>query len=124
MTDVSVVNNQAAHRYEAWLGEVLAGISVYTLDDGLITFTHTQVADAFEGKGVASALIRAALDDVRAGAGRKVRPLRVKPLCPSSRPSSNGTTTTRTCSMPGPTSLGSIQYVRFKTSASLFPHHC
>jgi uncharacterized protein len=82
MTDVSVVNNQAAHRYEAWLGEVLAGISVYTLDDELITFTHTQVADAFEGKGVASALIRAALDDVRAGAGRKVRPLRVKPLCP------------------------------------------
>ena len=74
MTDINVVNNEAAHRYEAWLGEVLAGVSQYTLDDELITFTHTQVADAFEGKGVASALIRAALGDVRAGAFRKVRP--------------------------------------------------
>jgi predicted GNAT family acetyltransferase len=75
MTDINVVNNEAGGRYEAWLGEVLAGISAYTLDDGLITFTHTQVADAFEGRGVASTLIRAALDDVRAGAGRRVRPL-------------------------------------------------
>ena len=75
MTDIAVVNNEAGRRYEAWLGEVLAGISQYTLDDGIITFTHTQVADAFEGKGVASILIRAALDDVRAGATRTVRPL-------------------------------------------------
>ena len=83
MTDIMVVNNEAGHRYEAWLGEALAGFSQYTLDDarddtgedGLITFTHTQVADAFEGKGVASALIRGALDDVRAGASRRVRPL-------------------------------------------------
>ena len=78
-----VVNNEAGHRYEVWLGEALAGVSQYTLDDnlddtgnvGLITFTHTQVADAYEGKGVASALIRGALDDVRAGASRRVRPL-------------------------------------------------
>ena len=72
-----VVNNEAGHRYEVWLGEALAGFTQYTLDDGLITFTHTQVADAYEGKGVASALIRGALDDVRAGAS-----CRVRPLCP------------------------------------------
>ena len=75
MTEITVVNHEAGHRYEARLGEILAGISAYTLDDELITFTHTQVADAFEGKGVASTLIRAALDDVRARASRKVRPL-------------------------------------------------
>jgi len=83
MTDIMVVNNEAGHRYEVWLGEALAGFTQYTLDDnlddtgdvGLITFTHTQVADAYEGKGVASALIRGALDDVRAGASRRVRPL-------------------------------------------------
>jgi len=75
MTDIMVVKNEAGHRYEVWLGEVLAGFSQYTLDDRLITFTHTQVADAYEGKGVASALIRGALDDVRAGASRRVRPL-------------------------------------------------
>ena len=82
MTDINVVNNEAGHRYEAWLGEVLAGFAEYALDDELITFTHTQVADAFEGKGVASTLIRAALDDVRAQASSTVRPLRVRPLCP------------------------------------------
>jgi uncharacterized protein len=74
-TDPNVVNNEAGHRYEAWLGQALAGFTQYTLDDGLITFTHTQVADAYEGKGVASALIRGALDGVRAGASRRVRPL-------------------------------------------------
>jgi len=74
MPTIIVVNNVAGHRYEAWLGEALAGFSAYTLSKGLITFTHTQVADAFEGKGVASTLIRAALDDVRGGATRKVRP--------------------------------------------------
>jgi predicted GNAT family acetyltransferase len=87
MTDIKVVNNEAEHRYEAWLGEVLAGFTEYTPAEELITFTHTQVADAFEGKGVASTLIRSALDDVRAGAGRTDRPpgvraLRVQPLCP------------------------------------------
>ena len=75
MTDINVVNNETDQRYEAWLGEALAGFSAYTLDGGLITFTHTQVADAFEGKGVASTLIRAALEDVRTRGGRKVRPL-------------------------------------------------
>lgn len=75
ITDVTVVNNEAGHRYEAWLGDVLAGFSEYTLEDGLVTFTHTQVSDAFGGRGVASTLIREALDDVRAGAGRKVQPL-------------------------------------------------
>ena len=80
MTEITVVNNEAEHRYEAWLGEMLAGFSQYTLDQytldaELITFTHTQVADAFEGKGVATTLIRAALDDVRARASRTVQPL-------------------------------------------------
>ena len=82
MTDIKVVNHEADHRYEAWLGEALAGFAQYTLDDKLVTFTHTQVADAFEGKGVASALIRGALDDVRAGASGTARSLRVRPLCP------------------------------------------
>lgn len=87
MTDITVVNNQAEHRYEAWLGEALAGFAQYTLADGLVTFTHTQVADAFEGQGVASALIRGALDDVRDGADHSAgasgaHALRVRALCP------------------------------------------
>ena len=83
ITDLNVVNNEEGHRYEAWLGEALAGFTAYSLAPGLITFTHTQVADAFEGKGVATMLVRDALDDVRpgtsatsetGGTSRKVRP--------------------------------------------------
>ena len=37
-------------------------------------FTHTEVFDAFEGKGVGSALARGALDAVRADGTRQVLP--------------------------------------------------
>lgn len=38
--------------------------------------THTEVGDDFEGRGVGSALVRGALDDVRRNG------LSVQPLCP------------------------------------------
>jgi uncharacterized protein len=77
MTDVSVHDNPGANRFEAYVDGELAGFSVYVLSEGQITFTHTEVDDAFEGHGVGSALVREALDHVRATGG-----LRVKPLCP------------------------------------------
>ena len=80
ITDLNVVNNEEGHRYEAWLGEALAGFTAYSLAGGVVTFTHTQVADAFEGKGVASTLVGAALDDVRAGTSGTSR--KVRPQCP------------------------------------------
>jgi len=64
------------HRYEARIGDKLAGYAEYVLRDGGIIFVHTQVDDAFEGQGVGSALARAALDDARA------RGLAVEPRCP------------------------------------------
>ena len=73
--DVVVTNNEDQHRYEARIGDELAGFAEYTLGQGLITFSHTEVQDAFEGRGVGSALARAALDEVRAAGERKVRPL-------------------------------------------------
>lgn len=73
--DVIVTNNEDRLRYEAHLGGELAGFAAYRLEDGLITFTHTEVGDAFGGKGIGSALARGALDDVRAAGGRKVLPL-------------------------------------------------
>ncbi|HEY8473281.1 MAG TPA: GNAT family N-acetyltransferase [Natronosporangium sp.] len=71
---VSVTNNPAASRYEAWVGDQLAGFSQYVLADGLITFFHTEVRPAFEGRGIGGAIARFALDDVAASGDRKVVP--------------------------------------------------
>jgi uncharacterized protein len=63
--DVTVINAVDRQRYEAHIGDDLAGIAEYHADNGLVTFTHTEVMDGFEGRGVASSLLRGALDDVR-----------------------------------------------------------
>lgn len=75
MSDVQVTDNPDASRYEAHLDGQLAGIAAYRLREGAIVFTHTEVKDAFEGKGVGSALARGALDDVRTKGERQVVPL-------------------------------------------------
>jgi predicted GNAT family acetyltransferase len=77
MSDVTVRDNPDQSRFEAYVGDQLAGFAQYTLGDDVITFTHTEVDDAFEGEGVGSTLVRAALDAVRSDGG-----LRVRPLCP------------------------------------------
>jgi predicted GNAT family acetyltransferase len=58
-------------RYEATLDGALAGFAEYKDVDGVRVFTHTEVDSAFEGKGIGGALVRGALDDVRAS-GRKL----------------------------------------------------
>jgi len=74
MTDVATSNNPEASRYEARIDGELAGYAEYLLRDDQVVFTHTVVADAFEGRGVGSKLVRAALDDVRGTGGRSVVP--------------------------------------------------
>jgi predicted GNAT family acetyltransferase len=54
-----------ASRYEARVGDQVAGFSRYVLADGVFVFTHTEVDPAFEGQGVGGTLVRGALDDVR-----------------------------------------------------------
>ena len=61
-----IVHNLLRSRWEARVAGELAGVAAYELDDGVITFTHTAVEDAYEGQGIGSALARAALDDARA----------------------------------------------------------
>ncbi|HEX8466854.1 MAG TPA: GNAT family N-acetyltransferase [Allosphingosinicella sp.] len=67
-----VRNNEVEHRYELEVEGQLA-LAAYRLRDGRITFTHTEVPSALEGKGIGSKLVKAALDDVRAE-GLKVVP--------------------------------------------------
>jgi len=56
--------------------DVLAGVLTYQLTGTIIAYTHTRVDPDFEGKGVGSALARAAMDDAQAK-GRTV-----VPICP------------------------------------------
>jgi predicted GNAT family acetyltransferase len=74
VSDVQVTDNPDESRFEARVDGELAGFAAYEAADDLIIFTHTEVDDAFEGRGVGSALARGALDAVRADGRRKVLP--------------------------------------------------
>jgi hypothetical protein len=63
--DVRIVDNPDASRYEAHIGHEVIGWSEYELSGRRITFTHTEVDQAFEGRGIGSRLAAGALDDVR-----------------------------------------------------------
>lgn len=73
--DVTVRDHPELQRYEAVIGGEVAGFAVYELGDEQIAFTHTEVDDAYEGRGVGGAIARFALDAVRAEGTRSVRPL-------------------------------------------------
>lgn len=64
--DVTVIDVPERTRYEARVDGELAAFADYIPTDELLAFTHTEVLPAFEGKGIGSALVRDALDDVRA----------------------------------------------------------
>ena len=66
---IEVLDVPARSRYEVTVDGELAGFAEYRQVEGARVFTHTEVFDAYEGKGVGSALARGALDDVRATAG-------------------------------------------------------
>jgi predicted GNAT family acetyltransferase len=74
--ELRVLDNPAEWRYEATLGDRLAGIVTYRLRPGQIVFLHTEVLPAFEGRGIGSRLAAGVLDDARA------RGLSVVPRCP------------------------------------------
>jgi uncharacterized protein len=50
----------------------MAGYAYYRRRPDAIVFTHTEVREEFEGHGVGSALVRGALDAVRAAGGTVV----------------------------------------------------
>ncbi len=73
--ELPVVHNEAAKRFEITVDGKLA-YSKYLLAGEKFIVEHTEVPEELEGKGVASRIVRAALDYARA------RNLRVMPLCP------------------------------------------
>jgi len=73
MDDITVTDNKELSRFEGRLADgTLAGFADYRLEDGVIVFPHTIVDPAFEGQGVGSAIVRFALDSVRADGTRAV----------------------------------------------------
>lgn len=62
--DVTVKHNAAEGRYELATEHGLA-VAVYREQGDRAIFTHTEVPSADEGKGIATRLVRAALDDTR-----------------------------------------------------------
>ena len=64
------------HRFEAELDGTLAGILDYAVKHERIALIHTEVLPSFEGRGIAAALTRFALDEARR------RELKVIVICP------------------------------------------
>jgi hypothetical protein len=71
----AVRDNTERHRFELDADGQVA-FSNYTRADGVITFMHTEVPPALNGRGIGSALVRGALDLARA------QKLKVKAQCP------------------------------------------
>jgi uncharacterized protein len=71
-----IVDAEAAQRYEARVEGDLAGFLDYVAKRGRIALIHTEVLPDHQGRGIADALARFALDDARR------RGLRVIASCP------------------------------------------
>ena len=73
--DLAFADNREESRFEARVGGEVAFVE-YRREGKTIFFTHSEVPPSLEGKGIGTALARAALDQARADG------VRVVPLCP------------------------------------------
>lgn len=77
MMDFSLRKNLDQSRYEAWVGQNLAGYADFKRNaDGVVELPHTLVQPEYEGQGVGSALAEYAFNDVATLGGS------VDPVCP------------------------------------------
>jgi predicted GNAT family acetyltransferase len=68
---------RADNRYEIRIGGELAGFTEFRDRDDQRVFFHTEIAEAFQGKGLSSVLIEQALTHTRKDSKRIV------PVCPA-----------------------------------------
>ena len=69
----TITNDTDDFRYELRLNGDLAAFAAYVIKGGIIDFNHTVTRDEYRGHGVATQLLRAALEDVRERGEHKVR---------------------------------------------------
>jgi len=74
--ELAIVDNADERRYEARIGDEVAGWVDYGRVRDRLVAIHTEVLPEYGGRGIASALVRRVLDDVRAAGGT------VTPRCP------------------------------------------
>ena len=75
--EITVVRNDEDSRYEVHVGDVLAGFTQFRVDRrGRYLYPHTEVDPAFRGRGLAQAVVAAAMTDSAA------RGETVVPHCP------------------------------------------
>ena len=74
--EIAISDAPERKRFIATVDGKQAGFIVYRLRPGLIALIHTEVDEAFEGRGIGGALARFALDQARAAG------LAVLPFCP------------------------------------------
>ena len=74
--DIRVGDAPDRSRFEIQVGGEVAGFSEYRRRPGVIAFIHTLTDPRFEGQGLASQLVRAALTEARSDG------LSVLPFCP------------------------------------------
>ncbi len=75
MSHVEVRRDADASRYVALVDGQEAGHIDMFARAGVVELIHTEVDQAYQGKGVASSLVRHALDDIRA------QQMQVVPIC-------------------------------------------
>ena len=76
MGELRVEDNKAASRYELFEADRLAGFVDYRLAEGSILFTYIEIEPALQGRGLATTLTEAALNDARQ------RELKISARCP------------------------------------------
>ena len=76
MSAPEVIDDPSRSRFEILVDGEPAGLVTYRLRPSSIVFLNTEIGDEYEGKGLGSVLVKAALDSARA------RGLQVVPSCP------------------------------------------
>ena len=71
--DITVVRNDAEHRYEIVVDGTVAGFTEIESRDGTVVMPHTVVDDAYAGQGLGGKLVSGALEDIR-GRGERIVP--------------------------------------------------
>jgi predicted GNAT family acetyltransferase len=74
--DVRVVDEADEGRFAIWVGEEVAGFTLYERDAGAYALMHTEIRPEFEHQGLATRLIQSTLDQLAA------REVEVLPYCP------------------------------------------